>query len=75
MNINVAQIEYSIGVHAFYCDLLKENMPYIRDNPAPTLEEETNFIKAFIKGPGDLFLAFNDSEVVGMLDIQRSLHY
>lgn len=73
MDIRIAKIEDSVGVHAFYCDLLKENIPYIRDNPTPTLEQETSFIQTFIQGAGDLLLAFNGREVVGMLGMQRSL--
>lgn len=73
--IRAANISDAENVHTYYCALLEEKIPYIRDNPRPTLEKEVEFIKAFVEGMGELFLLMHNAKVIGMLGIRRSAHY
>ena len=73
--IRPAELLDDESVHTYYCNLLKERIPYIRDNPEPTKKQEAEFIRGFVEGPGILFLAIHDSKVIGMMGIERSSHY
>jgi len=75
IEIKIAKQTDTPSVHKYYTTLLEENISYISDNPAPSLEEEEIFVRGFVKGPGELLLAFDGAEAVGMLAIQRSSHY
>ena len=65
----------SSGVHSYYTPLLEENIPYISDNATPTRGQEENFVGGLIDGSGELLLAFDGENVIGMLSIQGSVHY
>ena len=75
IEIRIAKQKDAAGVHSFYSRLLEEKIPYISDNPTPTLEEEESFLRGFVEGTGALLLAFDGPEVIGMLGMERSSHY
>ena len=73
--IRIAELSDAQAVHTYYAKLLKEKIPYIRDNPIPSVEDEIKFVQNFVDGPGDLLLVLDGSEVIGMLGMERSGHY
>ncbi len=75
IEIRTAKLSDAAQVHAYYSRLLEEKIPYIRDNPLPTIEQEVEFVRGFVDGPGDLLLAFHNLNVIGMLGMLRSAHY
>ena len=77
MNIHIkkAQLSDAEALRIYYTSLLDENIPYIRDNLPPTLEREKDFINFLLESSGDLLLAVDNSDIVGMLQIERSSHY
>lgn len=75
IEIRTAILSDACQVHDYYIRLLDEKIPYIRDNPVPTVEQEVEFVRGFVEGPGDLLLAFHNLNVIGMLGMERSAHY
>jgi len=75
IHIKKAQLSDAEALRIYYTSLLDENIPYIRDNLPPTLEREKDFINFLLESSGDLLLAVDNSDIVGMLQIERSSHY
>ena len=68
MNIDItpATEEHAKAVLVYYADLLGEKLPFIMDNPAPSLEQEIKFIRNHDGERSFLFLAISGGQVVGM---------
>lgn len=58
----------------FYGNLLSEGLPYIMNNPVPTLEQEIQFIKNHDGKNSLILLAVSNNEVVGMCNFRIGSH-
>jgi RimJ/RimL family protein N-acetyltransferase len=59
----------------FYENLLSEHLPFIMNNPTPTLEQEIQFIKNHDGKASWILLAVNNKEVVGMCNFRIGSHH
>jgi GNAT superfamily N-acetyltransferase len=74
LSIVPATSEDAQKVLTFYSCLLAEHLPYIMDNPAPTLEQEIAFIQRHDGKRSLLLLAHSGEQVVGMCGYQIAAH-
>jgi GNAT superfamily N-acetyltransferase len=75
IDIMPATIADAERLQNFYKNLLSENLPFIMDNPLPTLEQEIEFIKYHDGNNSLILLAVNNEEVVGMCNIRMGSHH
>jgi RimJ/RimL family protein N-acetyltransferase len=66
VEITAAGVEHAEGVLAYYAALLAEKLPFIMDNPVPTLEQEIEFIEKHDGKRAVLLLAMAGGQVVGI---------
>ena len=77
MNVEIvpANVDDAERVLAYYTDLLAERIPFIMDNPVPTLEQEIEFIQKH-DGQGDvLLLAVCEEQIVGSSGYHIAVHH
>ncbi len=75
IRITTASEEYAEAVLRYYTDLLAENLPYILNNPVPTLEQELNFIRKHDGERSILFIAIAGEAVVGISNFAIPAHH
>lgn len=74
IEIRQATVQDAEAALAFYTDLLAEKIPYVLDNPVPTLEQEREFLQAHTGDQGALFLACDGERVVGLCAFRLAAH-
>lgn len=77
MNVKIiqAKMEHAEALRIYYTELLLEKLPFIMDNPAPTLEQEQAFIQKNDGVGSLLLLAVSDGNVVGMSGYNIAAHH
>ena len=77
MNIEIkpAQTEHAELALQYYSCLLSEKLPFILDNPIPSLDDEIKFIQQHDGEHAILFMAMHDNQVVGLSGYQIKTHH
>ncbi len=77
MSIEVVQpnVDDAERVLAYYTDLLADRIPFILDNPVPTLEQEVEFIRRHDGEQAALFMAVAGGGVVGLAGYTLAAHH
>jgi RimJ/RimL family protein N-acetyltransferase len=75
ISITTATEDHAEAVLKYYTALLSENLAYILNNPAPTLEQERDFIRKHDGERSALFIATDGDNVVGISNFSIPGHH